>query len=235
MTKLSDIPLGITNEFACSYLADRQEQLVVVHPTQELSSELYRQLMAQGFRRSANQVYRPQCPTCKACQSLRIVIDDFKPSNSQKRIRNKNADLKINIASNTKPIYFELYSDYINARHKTGSMYPPTIDTMESFTKCSWLDIVFLETYLDDKLVSVAVCDLLDDALSAVYTFFDPSLDKRSLGSFNILQQVQLAKQLNRQYLYLGFQIDDCAAMNYKKNYRTNERFINFQWIIDKK
>jgi len=232
MSDIYQLSLGLTGEFDCSYLPKRQEKLMVVHPPSQLNADIYQQLLAKGFRRSGNDAYRPHCATCSACHSIRVPVANFVASKSQRRIANKNKDIELRI-SNTpqQALYFELYSRYISERHASGSMYPPTQATLDSFTCCQWLTLCFIEGYLDNKLVSVAVCDVLHNALSAVYTFFDPDLDRRSLGQFNILEQVSLAQAQNKQYLYLGYQIDPCAAMNYKKNYTPNERFIEEQWI----
>ncbi|MDP2561873.1 arginyltransferase [Psychrobium sp. 1_MG-2023] len=235
MIDLSHVSLGLTPEFECSYLEQQSERLLVVYPLEQASAPLYEELMNKGFRRSGDQVYRPNCPQCQACQSLRIKVNDFKPTTSQRRIINKNKDIEFKVSHQEKSQYFDLYSRYISQRHRTGSMYPPTIETMQSFSQCHWLDIIFIEGYLDGQLVSVAVCDLLSNSLSAVYTFFAPEFDKRSLGKLNILQQIEIAKQLEREFVYLGFQIDECTAMNYKQNYVPNERFINNQWIKVKK
>ncbi len=235
MNDIYKLQLGLTGEFDCSYLPDRQEQLLVVHPQAQMNSDTYQQLLPRGFRRGGEDAYRPHCTNCNACQSIRIAVSEFVPTKSQRRILSKNKDVELRTRSTPSPDYFPLYARYIAHRHASGSMYPPKEETLASFTQCSWLDRVFIEGYLDGKLVSVAVCDSVSDALSAVYTFFEPSLDKRSLGQFNILQQIKLAKQQHKKYLYLGYQIDECDAMNYKKNYGPNERFIEEQWIKFKK
>jgi len=235
MSDIYQLKLGVTSEFDCSYLPQRREQLLVVHPQTQNSSDVYGQLIAKGFRRGGEDTYRPYCPTCDACQSIRLDVETFVPSKSQKRIQARNKDIEVVISDQVQSQYFNLYSRYITNRHADGSMFPPTEATLATFTQCSWLERYFIESYLDGNLISVAVCDSLDNALSAVYTFFDPEYDKRSLGQFNILQQIKLAQQQAKRYLYLGYQIDECAAMNYKKNFTPNERFIDQQWIKFKK
>jgi len=235
MSDVYQLKLGLTGEFACSYIPERREKLLMVHPKEQNCSEVYQQLMDKGFRRGGDNAYRPHCPDCSDCHSIRIDVSEFVASKSQKRTLAKNKDIELVVTNRSTPQYFELYSRYISQRHASGSMYPPTRETLSTFTECSWLERQFIEGYLDKELVSVAVCDSVDNALSAVYTFFEPTLAKQSLGQFNILQQIALAKQLNKRYLYLGYQIDDCDAMNYKKNYRPNERFIEEQWIKFKK
>jgi len=235
MNDVYQLTLGVTSEFDCSYLPQRREKLLMVHPKEQNCSEAYEQLMDKGFRRGGEDAYRPHCDSCNACQSIRLDVGEVSISKSQKRILSKNRDITLVVTQQPKPHYFELYSRYITHRHANGSMFPPKLETLETFTQCSWLDRYYIEGYLDDQLVSVAVCDSVNNALSAVYTFFEPTLDKRSLGQYNILQQLSLAKTQNKRYLYLGYQIDECSTMNYKKNYRPNERFIEEQWIKFKK
>jgi len=231
LSKLQELTLGVTKGGDCSYLPDEFERLLVVYPNSQLSSPIYQQLMAQGFRRGGNDAYRPHCEYCNACQSIRVNVMDFIPSKNQRRVINKNKNLTFKWTSVPSVDYFELYSQYITHRHQNGSMFPPKRDALATFTECDWLEIYFLESYLDDELVSVAVCDLLGDGLSAVYTFFSPNYDSHSLGRFNILQQIQQCRSLGLPYLYLGFQIDACDAMNYKQQYLPNERYIDNQWI----
>lgn len=232
---LEKLTLGVTKESTCSYINTELERLLVVHPKEQLSPPIYEQLMNQGFRRGGNDSYRPHCDLCQRCQSIRIEVNEFCLSKSQKRVMNKGKDLTFKWVDKPSSDYFELYSQYITKRHQTGSMYPPNQDSLDTFTKCDWLPIYFLESYLDDKLISVAVCDKLENGLSAVYTFFSPEYEKRSLGRFNILKQIDHCKNLGLKYLYLGFQIDECEAMNYKQQYLPNERYIDNQWIKYKK
>jgi len=232
---LQQLTLGLTQEAPCNYLNTELERLLVVHPNEQLTPPIYQQLMSRGFRRGGNDAYRPHCTLCQACQSIRIDVNDFCPSKSQKRIINKNKDLSFKWVTTPTDHYFELYSQYITQRHKNGSMYPPKEEALNTFTQCDWLPIYFLESYLNNKLISVAVCDKLENGLSAVYTFFSTDHNNRSLGRFNILKQIEQCRALEMKYLYLGFQIDECEAMNYKQQYLPNERYIDNQWIKFKK
>ncbi|WP_371185171.1 arginyltransferase [Thalassotalea maritima] len=221
---------GITRPFDCNYLNDKQERLIVVTNVDDINSENYQRLMLNGFRRSGDQVYRPHCVNCRACESLRIPVYLFKPSRSQKRLLNSNKDLDVRIALHPKEEYFELYQRYIDTIHRDGSMYPANKEQYESFIFSHHVEQLFLEVHLHNQLVSVAVCDNLPHALSALYTFYDPQLQKRSLGKFSILQQIVLAQKLNKHYLYLGYQIDACAKMNYKNQYYPHERLVGQTW-----
>jgi len=235
MTKVTRIPLAITQQFDCSYLPNRTEQLIFVQPKLQLTAGAYEDLMAQGFRRSGDDVYRPHCPQCNDCQSLRIIVNDFAPSKSQRRLLAKNRQLEMKVSPRMKASYFPLYQQYINARHSDGSMYPPNEEQLNSFSQSQWSTIEFIELYHQQQLVSVAIIDKTPNALSAVYTFFDPKFDKLSLGSYNILLQIEYAAKNNIEFVYLGYFINACASMKYKQKFIPNQRFIDDSWIIFKK
>ena len=234
MTKLTHLPLAITQQFDCSYLPDKTEQLIFVQSEQPIDGNFYQHLMERGFRRSGNDVYRPHCPSCSACQSIRITALDFVASKSQKRLKNKNKNLTIKISTKIQPTYWPLYQRYITSRHSDGSMFPPNKEQLLSFAQCDWMNIQFIELYLQDQLISVAVVDRTPNALSAVYTFFDPDFTKLSLGSYSILLQIDLALKNNIEFVYLGYFIGSCPSMKYKQNYLPNARFIQDKWIIFK-
>lgn len=221
---------GITQQFDCSYLSDQQEQLLVLVEDNEPSQQDYDLLITSGFRRSGEQIYRPHCATCNACQSIRILTTRFTPSKGQKRIIKRNADLDIKLSHQDKAEYFPLYETYINQRHADGSMFPASHEQYQSFIYANWTSPLFIELYLDSELVAVAVTDQLDQGLSALYTFFKPELAFRSIGTFAILTQIEQAKALNKKYLYLGYQVDACPKMNYKDKFFPYERFFANKW-----
>ncbi|MFA3792338.1 arginyltransferase [Aliiglaciecola sp. SL4] len=228
---------GLTQQFQCSYLEQQQEQLLVLvtDNNDELDNQ-YNYLLGQGFRRSGEQIYRPHCRQCSACQSIRIPVDSFLGSKSQRRIANKNADIEVFTSPTTKPEYYPVYEQYINHRHNDGSMFPASQNQYTGFIECDWLETLFIEFYLDKELIGVAVTDVLSDALSALYTFFKPEYANRSLGTFAIMQQIEQAKLNNKTFLYLGYQIDACQKMRYKANFYPHQRFIDNKWqLITKK
>ena len=223
---------GITQAFECSYLTEQQEQLLVyVDETQEIQTQ-YEWLIVSGFRRSGEQIYRPHCPQCNACQSIRIRSHDFKPSRSQKRVLNKNNSLQMVYQSDVQENYYGLYEKYIVERHRDGSMYPPSQSQFSNFVGCSWNRALFVEAWDNDTLVAVSVVDELESALSALYTFFDPEYAHRSMGSFMILQLISYASRLGKPFVYLGYQIDACKKMNYKQNFYPHERFYHNKWHL---
>jgi arginyl-tRNA--protein-N-Asp/Glu arginylyltransferase len=227
---------GITTAFTCSYLPEQKERLLVFMSDTQPTMLEYNYLISAGFRRSGTQVYRPHCGSCNACESIRLPVDTFAPSKSQKRTVKRNQDLTIRISHSDKPEYYPLYESYINQRHADGSMYPATLEQYQGFVLSPWNNALFIELHTNDELIGVAVTDKLVSSLSALYTFFKPEEQQRSLGNFAILQQIELAKSLNKPFLYLGYQIDACQKMSYKQNFLPHERFFDDKWqLITKK
>ena len=195
--------------------------------------------MMEGFRRSGDQSYRPHCPNCNACQSVRVVINEFKPSKSQKRSLKRNKDFTIEISKQLQSDYYPLYEKYINTFHQDGSMFPADYQQFKSFLSSKLTEQLFIETWQEidgnKTLVCLAVTDLLINGLSAVYTFYHPDFKAYGLGVFSILTQIDLCKQYGFEYLYLGYQIDNCQKMNYKNRYFPYEIFIEQEWILVQK
>lgn len=195
----------------------------------------YPALMSIGFRRSGEQVYRPNCPQCNACQSLRIDCSSFNLSKGQKRLLNKNKHFTTALSRQVKPHYFLLYERYINHIHRDGSMYPACQNQFNDFIKCHWGDVIFIEIYDKDKLIAISVTDQLitenTRAWSAFYCFYDPDYRAQSLGKYAILQQIKIALSKKIEFLYLGYYIRDCQKMNYKNQFNPHQRFINQQWV----
>jgi leucyl-tRNA---protein transferase len=232
MTDLSTIKLFATHPHPCSYLEGQEATTVFVDPEANIDPQLYTQLSQLGFRRSGSHLYRPQCQQCQACISCRIAISDFKPNRSQKRCWQKNQDLSIQIATSIDTQeHYALYASYIESRHKDGDMHPPSQEQYKAFLTREWNLTQYLELRHDERLIGVAVCDYLEDGLSAVYTFYAPDEEHRSLGKFAVLLQIEKTRQLGLSYLYLGYWIKNCAKMNYKTQYRPLELLINRRWM----
>ena len=224
--------IGLSQPFECSYLPNRQEQLLVILDPSCYSSNKFESLLGLGFRRSGNQIYRPHCPICSACSSVRVLANEFMPTKSQKRKLNKAKNrFEVKYSQVEREQYYPLYSKYISLRHQDGSMYPPDKSQFQSFLFCSWLTITFIELWDQENLVAVAVTDCMDSAISAIYTFFDPDYEHFSLGTVMILQQLKFAKQQRKQFVYLGYQIDECDKMNYKTQFLPAQKQCNDQWL----
>ena len=199
-----EMKFGITTAFTCSYLPEQDERLLVFMSDTQPTMLEYDYLISAGFRRSGTQIYRPHCSSCNACESIRLPVNTFTPSKSQKRIMKRNQDLTIHISHGDKPEYYPLYESYINQRHSDGSMYPATLEQYQGFVLSPWNNALFIELYASDELIGVAVTDNLVSSLSALYTFFKPEAQQRSLLNFSMLQQIELAQSLNKPFLYLG-------------------------------
>ena len=162
----------------------------------------------------------------------RIPVAQFLPDRNQKRILKRNADLTVTA---TKPQYseeyFDLYQRYIEQRHADGDMFPPSRDQFSTFLVRDLPFSRFYEFRLDGRLLAVAVTDLLPNGLSAVYTFYEPAEERRSLGRFAILWQIGEAARLELEAVYLGYWIKNCKKMNYKTQYRPIELLINQRWV----
>lgn len=229
-TDLQHIRIGLTQNHSCSYLPERQERVAVALDSNLHTEQNYQILMANGFRRSGDTIYKPHCEHCNACQPIRVAIADFVASKSQRRLLNKASRLRWEMKPELDDNWFELYSRYITKRHKNGTMYPPRKDEFSRFAKTNWLETGFLHVYDDsNQLLAVAVTDIMDQCASAFYTFFDPDVPL-SLGTLAVLYQIKYCQQTSKHWLYLGYQIDECPAMNYKTRFQRHQRLVNQRW-----
>ncbi|WP_298440268.1 arginyltransferase [uncultured Ferrimonas sp.] len=230
MSNLQQIRIGLSQTFPCSYIDKEQETLLLC--CDPVTNAQFEHLLELGFRRSGDQIYRPHCQTCNACVPVRVPVALFSPSRSQRRIIAKNKDIDWQVSETVKPQYRPLYHRYITSRHQDGTMYPPSDQQFDQFLLSSKHPVMFVEGWLNGKLIAVAVTDLLLTSLSATYTFFDPDMSHRSLGKRAILAQIDLAKRIKREHLYLGYYIGACPKMSYKTEFRPVERFHNDQWQL---
>lgn len=223
--------LLVTDPHPCSYLAGRQASTAFVDPNTVVTQELYSQLSQQGFRRSGHYFYKPACKSCNACISYRVICENFTPSRNQRRLLKANQDLRVAWRDTINaPVYYQLYADYICQRHIDGDMYPPSMEQYVNFLNNAIGNTRYACFYLEDKLVGVAVIDFLQQGLAAVYSFYDARLDKRSLGSYFILFQIIEAQKRKLPHLYLGYWIEDCQKMAYKKRFQPSEILLDGQW-----
>lgn len=231
MTDLSTLRFFSTPAHACSYLEDRQATTLFVDPNVEISTELYQKLSGLGFRRSGDYLYRPHCKACQACIPVRVPVTQFSARRRHQRILKKNEDLCISlIDARFDPEFYWLYARYIESRHGDGDMFPPSEEQFASFLMSDWSNTRFVCFRLAGKLMAIAVIDQLQNGLSAVYTFYDPSTPERSLGTLAILWQIKYCLDLNIPHLYLGYWIRNCPKMNYKDQFRPLEYFTNGHW-----
>ncbi|AOA59096.1 arginyltransferase [Acinetobacter larvae] len=229
---LNDLQYYITPPHDCSYLNNKSSRMVFLDPAHRINVLTLSELSRLGFRRSGDFVYRPECHLCRQCLSCRVPVNDFQMNSRQKKAWKRNRDLTIRHVSTQAATqqHYQLYHRYICERHADGDMYPPSYDQFEKFLIHSCTDSFFLEFWLEDRLLAVSTCDVLDDGVSAVYTFFDPDENHRSLGVYAVLQQIEYVKQQNLDYVYLGYWVPHSKKMNYKTDYHPIELLLDGQW-----
>lgn len=236
MSSLKELPIFrlqfyLTAPYPCSYLPDRLARSQVAAPGSLVDTTVFSELVRLGFRRSGQHVYRTRCDNCAACIPVRIPVASFVPNRSQRRNRQRNADLVLRL----RPLVFEeahyrLYRRYQQVRHPGGGMDQDDREQYRSFLLQSRVDSALVEFTLDGEVIMVSLVDRLLDGLSAVYTFFEPTLAHRGLGVYGILRQVELAREMGLPYVYLGYWIEDCRKMAYKQAYRPLEMLVEGRW-----
>lgn len=232
MTEFAELKFYATQAHDCSYLPTRKATTLFLDPHQAIDAQMYADLSEMGFRRSGEHLYRPHCQNCQACIPARIPTTRFRANRQQKRILKRNLDLRVRAVRPTaSEEYYDLYARYITQRHADGDMYPPSREQFASFLLRDLPFCVFFEFRLGERLLAVAVTDVLPNGLSAVYTFFDPLEDKRSLGRLAILWQIAEAARRGLPAVYLGYWIRDCRKMRYKSEYRPLELYVNQHWV----
>ena len=229
--RTENIRVYLSTSHPCPYLPGQTATSLIIDPDLETDHYRLTQLTLNGFRRSGELIYRPNCSQCQACVSVRIPVSEFSPNRAQRRVLKKNKDLSVTKLTPTfKQEHFELYWRYQNLRHPGSDMCDRNPDKYHQFLISNTCNTAFYEFTLNNQLVAVSVVDELIDGLSAVYTFFEPDYSKRSLGTFAILWQIMDVSAHNLDWLYLGYWINQCEKMSYKTNFQPIEGFRNGVW-----
>jgi len=217
----------------CSYLDDKLARNIYPDPNKPITNALYSHLIQHGFRRSGDLAYRPYCEHCQACVPVRINVSEFQLNRSQRRCLKRNQHLRVNYHPAIFNVeHYDLYCRYLAARHIGGGMDNPTQETYTNFLTSSWSETEFIEIRSDKQLVAVAVTDYVHNGLSALYTFFDPEMKEYSLGTYAILQQIDIAKTRGLPWVYLGYWINNCKKMQYKQNFSGLEGYVDQNWQV---
>ena len=226
-----NLNLYLTTEHECGYLPGHLATNLVPDPCVPMNMELYSQLIELGYRRSGGHTHRPHCKNCKECIPCRIAVNRFRPNRSQRRCLLTNDSCSTRrLPADYRDEHFQLYRRYINARHARGNMANPLPRDYKNFLYSDWSDTFFLEFRENGQLLAVAVCDQIKSGLSAVYSYFNPNMVSRGLGTYCVLKMIEQADRLGLDYLYLGYLIHDSSKMTYKQKFRPLEVYIDNQW-----
>lgn len=236
MSQLNDFPVSAlqfyaTASYPCSYLPDRLARSQVATPSHLIDTDVYGDLVQVGFRRSGTFTYRPHCDHCDACVPVRIVVDEFSSSRTQRRVWKRHQYL---VATQHKlyyhPHHYALYLRYQTHRHSGGGMDHDSREQYCHFLLQSNVNSRLIEFHEHDQLRMISIIDELPDGISSVYTFFDPDMPGASFGTYNILWQIQQCRTLGLPYLYLGYWVKQNRKMSYKANFQPLQGLISGQW-----
>lgn len=215
------LPLLRGETHACPYLPGRQATELYALSAR-VDAATYQTLLDHGFRRSADLFYRPSCPACAACVPIRVPVDAFRPSRSQRRVLARNRDVEVELRAPTADTeHWQLFERYQRARHD-GDMLGSR-SAMATFLCRSPLPTIEMDYRIGGRLAAAGIVDVTPEATSSVYFYYDPAEARRSLGVFSALCEIDATRRRGLRWWYLGFHIAGCAKMEYKSRFRPYE------------
>ena len=230
----------LTAPSACPYLAGQEERKVFTHLVGERAPDLNNLLTHGGFRRSQSIAYRPACEHCRACVSVRVVADGFQPTRSMRRVLDRNRDVEGHmLAAVPTAEQYSVFRAYLDARHSEGGMADMSVLDYAMMVEDSHVHTRIVEyrrrgddaTARKGELLAAALTDVLNDGLSMVYSFYEPDPDRRSLGTYMILDHIARARYLGLAYVYLGYWVRGSRKMDYKSRFLPQERLAPDGWV----
>ncbi|MCF3936339.1 arginyltransferase [Acuticoccus sp. M5D2P5] len=228
----------LTAPSPCPYLPHRQERKVFTHLVGERAEPLNDLLTQGGFRRSQNIAYRPACEGCRACVSVRVVVDEFDWTRSMRRVMKANHALE----RRERPALpsseqYSVFRGYLDSRHAEGGMADMTVLDYAMMVEDTHVDTRLFEYRLSGTgrtrgpLIGCALTDILGDGLSMVYSFFEPDYRDKSVGTYMILDHIARAAELGLPYVYLGYWVAGSEKMAYKTRFQPQEHLSPKGWI----
>ena len=232
----------MTSPSPCAYLEGREERKVFTHLVGRRAPDLNDTLTLAGFRRSQTIAYRPACEGCSACISIRIPVDEFKPTRSMRRVMAANRDLIGQVLPNRATSeHYALFRDYLKTRHPEGGMADMSVMDFTLMVEDSHVTTEIVDyrrrgpdSFINGRgagpMLAAALIDVLSDGVSMVYSFYASEEDERSLGTFMILDQIERTRKRGLPYLYLGYFIEESPKMAYKARFLPQERLSIDGW-----